>query len=93
MEPDPDMDPDPDPGGPKTCGFCGSGSPTLIGSVLALIQYRKMTRKLVSGLYLFARNFMFCFWPIYSGTSVADSDPGSSGFLAHGFAIRIRDGN
>ncbi len=23
------MDPDPDLGGPKTCGFCGSGSPTL----------------------------------------------------------------
>ncbi len=34
MDPDPDpyvwlMDPDTDPGGPKTCGSCGSGSPTL----------------------------------------------------------------
>jgi hypothetical protein len=24
------MDPDPDPGGLKTCGSCGSGSPTLL---------------------------------------------------------------
>ncbi len=36
-EPDPDpdphlwlLDPDPDSGGPKTCGSCGSGSPTLL---------------------------------------------------------------
>jgi hypothetical protein len=34
---DPDQDPylllmDPDPGGPKTCGSCGSGSPTLVSS-------------------------------------------------------------
>jgi hypothetical protein len=24
---------DADPGGPKTCGFCGSGSPTLLKAV------------------------------------------------------------
>jgi len=27
------MNPDPDPGGPKTCGSCGSGSPTLVKTV------------------------------------------------------------
>ncbi len=41
--PDPDpylrlIDPDLDPGGPKTCGSCGSGSPTLhIGKKVVLV--------------------------------------------------------
>ncbi len=57
--------------------------------LLGLENNEEVTQR---GLYLFSRNFMFCLWPIYSGTSVEDSDPGSSAFLAPGFAIRIRDG-
>jgi hypothetical protein len=41
-DPDPDVDPylclmDPDPGGLKTCGSCGSGSPTLDLTVVKLM--------------------------------------------------------
>ncbi len=34
---------DPDPGGPKTCGSCGSGSPTLVGTVFVHLHspYRR----------------------------------------------------
>jgi hypothetical protein len=37
-DPEPDPDPllflmDPEPGGPKTCGSCGSGSPTLVKTI------------------------------------------------------------
>ncbi len=40
-DPEPERDPylklmDPDPGGPKTCGSCGSGSPTLVHTIIHL---------------------------------------------------------
>jgi hypothetical protein len=34
------VDPDPEPEGPKTCGSCGSGSPTLEKIVRDLKQFR-----------------------------------------------------
>jgi hypothetical protein len=32
-------DPEPDPGGPKTCGSCGSGSPTLFQTKCRVLEY------------------------------------------------------
>jgi hypothetical protein len=35
---------DPDPGGPKTCGFCGSGSPTPDFSALSVANLDKSAK-------------------------------------------------
>jgi hypothetical protein len=67
------MDPAPDPGGPKTCGYCGSGSrsPTLSLAVLAqgipAIQYSSIPWN--SLLYL-------CFIPPAHPEEGAGGQPG-----------------
>jgi hypothetical protein len=41
------MDPDSDPGGPKTCGSGGSGSATLIQTVLLEVENRPDIEKII----------------------------------------------
>ncbi len=65
-EPDPDpylrlMDPDPDSGGPKTCGFCGSGSPTLSTVYTANLGGSGIWKMFSSGLGPAAIDCLFSF--------------------------------
>jgi hypothetical protein len=65
-DPEPDPDPylrlmDPDSGGPKTCGFCGSGSPTPSTVYTANVGGSGIWKMFGSGLGPGAMDFLFSF--------------------------------